>query len=353
MNNLYLFYPTGHEAHFEHGHPERPERVEIIKSTLDSVGWWEPFPKLKPVLLSLDFLKTIHKSAYLDWLSDFCQRGEYIDGDTYTTPASWQLALNAAGGAVAVAEGVWKANDHAMTEPAWRGFALTRPPGHHATRAIGMGFCLLNNIAIAAEYLLTSPLGDSPKARRLAIIDLDLHHGNGTQDIFWRRDDVLFISIHQSPLYPGTGSLEETGAGEGEGFTANLPFPPGTGDVGYQAAMEQVILPLLDRTHPEMLLVSFGFDPHWRDPLGYLMLSADGYGRLIKSLVDWADFHCNGRIALFLEGGYDTQAASACALAVTAALLGEPIPDALGPSPRPEGKSWQAVIAGARRIWQL
>jgi acetoin utilization deacetylase AcuC-like enzyme len=352
MNNLYMFYPTGHEAHIDPGHPESPERVKTVRRALEDAGWWQLFPKLEPLDLSLDFLKTVHKPNYIDWLPDFCQRGENVDGDTYTTPASWRLALNAAGGAAAIAEAVWKL-DPATGGSTGRGFALTRPPGHHATRAIGMGFCLLNNIAIAAEYLLSHPMKDAPNARRLAIVDLDLHHGNGTQDIFWQRGEVLFISTHQSPLYPGSGSLEETGAGAGAGFTVNLPFPPGTGDAGYRAAMDQVILPLLDRFQPDMLLVDCGFDPHWRDPLGHLLLSAAGYGGLIQSLVDWADKYCHGRIALFLEGGYDTQALAACTLSVTAALLGEPITDALGPSPRPEGKSWQPVVERAKSIWRL
>jgi acetoin utilization deacetylase AcuC-like enzyme len=226
-----------------------------------------------------------------------------------------------------------------------------------------MGFCLLNNIAIATQALLQPPSGqeagegdylaDRRKAHRLAIVDLDLHHGNGTQDIFWRRDDVLFISVHQSPLFPGTGWYDEIGAGPGEGYTVNIPMPPGTGDAGYEATMIEVILPLLSRYEPEMILVSYGFDPHWRDPLGYLMLSASTYGRLISQLADYVDLHCHGRIALFLEGGYDLEAASACSQAVMAALLGRDFNDPLGPSPRPEGKSWQSVVRQVKEIWHI
>ena len=167
-----------------------------------------------------------------------------------------------------------------------------------------MGFCLLNNIALAAEYLL-----QVEGARRLAIVDLDLHHGNGTQDAFWRRGEVLFISTHQSPLYPGTGMISERGAGGGLGANANLPLPPLSGDSAFQAAMGEVILPLLDRFAPEMLLVSVGFDPHWRDPLGHLLLSAGAFAGLIASLEDWAGQHAGGHIALVLEGGYDLEAA--------------------------------------------
>jgi acetoin utilization deacetylase AcuC-like enzyme len=256
------------------------------------------------------------------------------------------LALNAAGGGAAVAEAVW-------ARQARTGFALTRPPGHHATSTRGMGFCLLNNIALAAEYLIHHPLQGGVNAERLAIVDLDLHHGNGTQDIFWRRSDVLYISTHQSPLYPGSGSLEETGAGEGIGCTANFPLPPFTGDEGFREVMGTLILPLLDRFKPQMLLVSMGFDPHWRDPLGSLSLSAQTYGDLIASLVDWADRNCSGKVALFLEGGYDLDAGRACIQAAVAAMLRQPWQDPLGPSPYQQSSSWQAVVRAARQIWGL
>jgi acetoin utilization deacetylase AcuC-like enzyme len=274
-------------------------------------------------------------------LPDFCRRDQSLDMDTYTTSTSWDLARNAAGGAIAVATAVWEKDSQ-------RGFALCRPPGHHATPESGMGFCLLNNIALAAQYLITRK-----GAKRLAIVDLDLHHGNGTQDIFWRRSDVFYISTHQSPLYPGSGSIEEIGAGAGRGATANFPLPPGTGDKGFNEIMEKLILPLLDRQHAEMVLVSYGFDPHWRDPLGHLQLSAQGYGDLIARLVAWTDANCDGRIALFLEGGYDLDAASACSQAVVSALLGESWEDPLGPSPRPEGGSWQATLRRGCELWGL
>ena len=211
-----------------------------------------------------------------------------------------------------------------------------------------MGFCLLNNIALAAEYLQ-----QEQGAIKLAIVDLDLHHGNGTQDIFYRRGDVLYISTHQYPHYPGTGALRETGLGSGEGATANFPFPPMSGDIAFQTVMEEAILPILDRFAPEMILVSYGFDTHWRDPLGNLMLSASGYASLIDSLADWADRNCQGRLALFLEGGYDLEAAAACAQGVTAALLDLEWEDSLGVSPYPESNAWQAMLEQAKQIWGL
>ncbi len=339
MHDLVYFYPEGHQAHAELGHPERPERVETIRLALEAVGWWEAYPRLEPLPLEEELLAGIHAPSYLNQLQEASSRGQRLDMDTYTTPSSWQLAQNSAGGAVAVTEAVWNRD-------ARRGFAMTRPPGHHATAQRGMGFCLLNNVALAAEYLI-----QEHGAQRLAIIDLDLHHGNGTQDIFWKRGDVFYLSTHQSPLYPGTGALSDTGVGDGSMATANLPLPPGSGDEAFREAVSTLILPIMDRFMPQMVMVSFGFDPHWRDPLGHLQLSAGVYGELIASLAGWADENCEGRIALYLEGGYDLEAAAACSLAVNAALLGGEWRDSLGEAPRAEGRSWQPVLQQARQIW--
>lgn len=345
MHQIVYFYPEGHQAHHEPGHPERPERVEAIKDALDRVGWWQPYPKLQPMAVEESIITSVHSPAYLAALGRICQRGEHYDVDTYTTPQTWDLARLAAGGACAVAAEVWRGS-------ARSGFALTRPPGHHATRTSAMGFCVLNNVAIAAEFLI-----QEYGAKRLAIIDLDLHHGNGTQDIFYRRPEVFYLSTHQSPLYPGTGRLNETGDGPGLRTNANFPLPPFSGDRAFQTVMDELILPLLHRFKPEMLLVSYGFDPHWGDPLGNLQLSAEGYGRLIKSLAAFSETSCGGRLALFLEGGYNLDAAKACSLAVTAALLGCSLPDVSGagwgPSPYGEGDEWRGVVKKAKELWQL
>ena len=341
MNDLVLFYPSGHQAHSKIGHIERPERVEVIWAALQREPWWEQVKQVGSAPVPDSVLESVHMPAYLNLLKMACRRSSQLDTDTYTTPQTWDLALQAAGGASAVSQAVWN-------REARRGFALCRPPGHHAMRGQGMGFCLLNNIAIAAEAMIQN-LG----AKKLAIIDLDLHHGNGTQDIFWTRPDVFYISTHQSPFYPGSGSLAERGGGKGFGFTANFPLPPESGDTAFEGVMDELILPLLDRYLPEMLLVSYGFDPHWLDPLGRLQLSADGMARLMSSLAAWSDAHCHGRLAVFLEGGYSLEAGEICTTAVIRALLGLEWADPLGRSPYPENERWMEMVSRAKEVWHV
>lgn len=341
MHPIAFFYPEGHEAHYRWGHAERPERVEAIKHALIERGIWQSGPQLSPEPIPDEVMDAIHSRSLLDSVHHHSENDQDYDLDTYVTRASWQLALNAAGGAAAVARMVWR-RDAAV------GFALTRPPGHHATRDRAMGFCLLNNVALAAEVLLRTE-----NAQRLAIVDMDVHHGNGTQDIFWERGDVLFISTHQSPLYPGTGMLDERGANEGEGATVNLPLPPFSGDQAFQVAYQEMIPAMLERFQPEMILVSFGFDSHWRDPLANLQVSARGYGDAMSSLKRWAEEHCGGRLAVILEGGYDLEAASACGLAAAQALLGMQISDAIGPAPQAESDDWVPVLEEAKETWKL
>jgi acetoin utilization deacetylase AcuC-like enzyme len=326
MQELALFYPEGHEKHNAPNHPERPERVEEIRKALASAGLWQEEFLTAPKQVPEEILNAIHTQAHLERLK---AAPDYLDPDTYLTPDSGRLAFNAAGGGIAVAETVWLRN-------AKRGFALTRPPGHHATPDDAMGFCLLNNIALAAEYLL-----QKHQAEHVAIVDIDLHHGNGTQDIFYRRGDVFFCSIHQYPLYPMTGLAHEVGADEGEGITVNVPYPPRAGDLARMTALEEAVLPALEKFRPNIILVSAGFDAHWRDPLGHQLASAQGYGEVISSLSQFADRYCQGRIAVFLEGGYDLEAGAVSALAATQALLDLKWSDPLGPGPVDEDDYWK------------
>ena len=340
MPDFVFYYPEGHEAHYSSGHPERPERIDAVVNALKEKGWWDLFPKTVPVLLPEEVLWNIHDPGYLSDLFQTCKNGGWLDGDTYTTPASWNLALQTAGGTAAVAEAIWSGKE-------LRGFSITRPPGHHAKRSAGSGFCLINNIAVAAEFLF-----QERKAQRLAILDLDLHHGNGTQDIFFKRNDLLFISIHQYPLYPFSGRLEERGEGPGLGYTFNFPMAPRSGDDAYLMVMNELVLPELESFSPEMILISFGFDAHWLDPLGGLNLSANGYYQIMRMISAWSEIYCQGKMMLVLEGGYNLEAARACTQACIAGVLGECWDDQIGLSSIPNSDYWKINFEKAKLIWQ-
>ncbi|MEX2144067.1 MAG: histone deacetylase [Anaerolineales bacterium] len=341
MHPLAFFYPVGHAGHAQPGHAERPERVETIRRVLEVAGLWDQALQIQPEIIPGPVLAAIHTPGMLETARINSQHETNIDLDTYLTQSSWPLALTAAGGTAALARAVWRGEAQA-------GFALARPPGHHATRSHSMGFCLLNNIALAAEILL-----QQEGAQRLAIVDMDVHHGNGTQDIFYERGEVMFISSHQVPLYPGSGQLNERGLGKGFGKIVNLPLPPQSGNRAFAMAYQEIIPSLLTRFQPEMVLVSFGFDSHWKDPLANLLVSARAYGEAVQSLRTWAQANCQGRIALVLEGGYDLEAAGACALAAAQGMLAEKISDDLGPSRQRESDDWVKVLERVKQIWEL
>jgi acetoin utilization deacetylase AcuC-like enzyme len=306
---IYTEHETGH-------HPENAGRLmpifEAVTKLKDEAP--ERFVAYEPEEISADILQQIHDPAYLEALREFCESGgRRLDADTKVSAASYRVALNAAGGLVRGVEAV-------LSGEAQNAFALVRPPGHHAEEARGMGFCLINNIAIAARHL-TETHGLS----RILIVDWDVHHGNGTQAIFYNDPRVLFYSTHQSPLYPGTGALEETGMGKGRGYTANLPLPPNAGDEVMEAAFTQILEPLAARYKPEFILVSAGYDAHWRDALYMTALKVTTYGfaRLTERVKQLAETYCNGRLALTLEGGYDPEALGASVEASLRVLAGE------------------------------
>lgn len=272
-------------------HPESPNRLRAIREVLMAVDFWNDIHP--PRDASDEEILRVHTPEYLEFIST---AGEtMVTMDTVMHEETHEIARLAAGGGIVAAESAW--ND---CRPA---IALLRPPGHHAGPGYSMGFCYLNNIAIAARHILN-------KCRKIAIVDIDVHHGNGTQDAFYEQPEVLYISSHQKNIFPGTGRINEFGKGDGEGFTVNIPLKDGAGDASFELAYDEIILPVLGEFAPEMLMVSLGTDSHYRDPLASLTLSSSGYAREIKQILDFGRSHCSNRIAFFLEGGYDLESLS-------------------------------------------
>lgn len=315
-------------AHTDPRHVERAERLVAITQALDESGLRAHLLALSPRAATQTEVLAVHNQGHLDFIQRFGERGGgYIDPDTYMNSASWQTALLAAGGVIRTVEAVVGGECH-------NAFALVRPPGHHATPSRAMGFCLMNNIAIGARYAVQT-LG----LQRVAVVDFDVHHGNGTQDAFYRDPQVLFCSTHASPYYPGTGLLEEMGAEEGFGTTLNVPLPLGAGDRGYEQVFTELVIPAVRDWKPQLILVSAGYDAHWSDPIGPMVLSITGYTRLTQMIFDLAAEVCDGRMVMVLEGGYHLDALGACVIAATRVMLGQPFEkDPLGliTAPEPE-----------------
>ena len=313
---IFVTDPT-HTGHLSPGHPERPERLEAIVAHLDDRGLRSRMRELAPREVTDDELRTVHSAAHLATVERATARGASLDPDTYTTPASLGIARRSAGALLVALEAVLRGD-------AENAFVATRPPGHHATPDRAMGFCLFNNVAIAAKAALANGID------RLAIVDWDIHHGNGTQDVFINDPRVLYVSTHASPFYPGSGEILEVGAGAAAGTNVNIPLPHGTGDAGFMAAWQRVGIPALERHRPQLVFVSSGWDAHARDPLGTLNVTTDGYTRVASLVVEAARRLCDGRVVATLEGGYDTHALAWCAGALVEMLLGDP------PTPDPE-----------------
>ncbi len=292
------------------GHPERPERAEVMDVV---AGRWQSrgVEVVPPSAATREQLLRVHDGDYLRRISETVGRAVKLDPDTYTSPESHEIALLAAGAAV-------QAVNHAMSGPQRRAIAFVRPPGHHAERDRAMGFCLFNNVAIAAAHARANGAG------KVAIVDYDVHHGNGTQHIFEDDPHVLYVSTHQFPYYPGTGAASEVGRGAGAGFTVNVPLEVGAVDEDYQTAVSTVILPVLSQFKPDLVILSAGFDAHERDPLAGMRLSTDAFAAMTAELRGVAERHCQGRMAVVTEGGYDLQALAASLDAVTETLNGSP-----------------------------
>lgn len=313
---IYLKHDTGQ-------HVENAQRLVAVMTCLEESGLKQQLEYIKPRAATAEEIALVHSPELIAQIQVMAKKGGgWLDSDTVMSADSYQAALYAAGGLLRAAEVVLDGGGSV--------FALVRPPGHHATSTQAMGFCLFNNLAIAAKYALSKY-----KLERIAIIDFDVHHGNGTQDIFYDEPRVLYISAHESPLYPGTGSMEETGSGDGEGTTINIPLPAGSSDTEYLEAFDQVIVPAVRRFAPQLVLVSAGYDPHWLERLAMMEVSVTGFARMTEIIKGLADELCDGRLIFALEGGYPLDSLAASVRATFDVLLGNTgIEDSLG-QPQP------------------
>jgi len=327
------------------GHPERLERAEVMQVVASEFARRGGDVR-EPRRATEEELARVHDREYISLIAETAGRATALDADTFTSPDSYDVALLAAGAAVGCV-------DHVLDGGRTRAVAMVRPPGHHAERNRAMGFCLFNNIAVAAAHARARGLS------RVAIVDYDVHHGNGTQWSFYDDPSVLFVSSHQYPYYPGTGAATEIGTAAGAGFTVNLPMDAGATDADYEMAYTAVVLPVLRQFRPELLLLSAGFDALQDDPLGGMRLSTAGFARLTADVCAVADECCEGRVVAITEGGYDLGGLAGCLRALVSVLDGDV---AAEPAPveqpqRPDAfrgrATIEAVMPGLRRYWQL
>jgi acetoin utilization deacetylase AcuC-like enzyme len=299
-----------HTAHLWPGHPERPDRVEAIRAHLASAPGMRDLPRLPAEAVDDDVLLRAHDRAHLDRVTALCAAGGgHFDADTYATSFSDTAARIAAGGAVRAVDAVVSGGLDAA-------FAVVRPPGHHATASHAMGFCLYNNVAVAVQHA-RAVLGIA----RAAIVDIDVHHGNGSEATFWNDPAVLYTSLHQYPFYPGTGALSDRGGPEASGLTVNVPLAAGAPARTWLAGFDAAVEPALRAFGPELVVVSCGFDAHRDDPLAELQLDTETYAAVAERLVSLTGLPCAGRTVWVLEGGYDLEALTASTQAVLEVLV--------------------------------
>ncbi len=340
------FVYLSHRSSFEHdpralspGHPDTPERLEVLEAALSARGWlgWE---RLRAPAASEQQLELVHTPEHVRFVRELCDSGGgAIDADTYVGPRSYVAALHAAGGACELARML-------LAGEARSGLSALRPSGHHAEQARSMGFCLFDNVAVAAAWAIAEH-----GLERVFVLDWDVHHGNGTAEIFRGRSDVLFASLHQSPLYPGTGPLHDSGSGEGEGSTINLPVAPGTGPDLWMALVERVVMPIARRFQPQLILVSAGFDAHRLDPLASCMLETETFGELAGSVRALGE-QVGAPVGIVLEGGYQVEVLAQGVIEVMGALgAGAPVP--ASESPAGGDPRVARAVDHFRRWWEL
>jgi acetoin utilization deacetylase AcuC-like enzyme len=324
---IYLEHDTGQ------GHPERAQRLSAIMAALSEHGIYEALDLRSPREATVDEIELVHPRGYIEGVERLSRSGGgYLDMDTAVSDRTFDAALKAAGANLDAVDGLMRGDlDNA--------FCLVRPPGHHALPAKGMGFCIFDNLAIACRYAMREY-----GLERILVLDWDAHHGNGIQDTFYDDNRVLYVSLHQYPHYPGSGSSEETGRDEGAGFTVNFPMPASSGEEVYLTAFERVILPIAHAYKPQMVMIASGLDAHYADPLCMLRLTALTYARMALRLQELAAELCEGRLMASLEGGYGLEGISASMVNIMAAFLDSDIrvDDSEG---APEPQRWAQGIA--------
>jgi len=306
---LLIYHPFYLEHSNPQGHPEQSRRLSASYELLKKESLLSKLRKIAPSEAAEEIICGVHSGQYVKQVKEIAESGGgYIDADTFVSPASYRAARLAVGG-------VLSAVDNVLGGESRRAFCLLRPPGHHATAQIGMGFCIFNNLAVGAKYAL-----EKYRISRILIVDWDAHHGNGIQDIFYDSPNVLYISLHQYPLYPGTGALDEVGRGEGQGHNVNIPLPAGSGDEIFREAFLRIITPIASQFKPQLVMVAAGYDGHFADPLASLALTDAGYARMTKEILSLA-VSSGGRVVFSLEGGYELDALSRSILATIDKLV--------------------------------
>jgi acetoin utilization deacetylase AcuC-like enzyme len=336
---IYATHPRYTDHDFP-GHPENAERIRAVWRGLDESGLSGRMQPLDVQAVNTDLVLAVHTPDYLDLLRHVSAmpRTTHLDADTYAGPDALTIALLSAGGAVGAVDAVLRGT-------ADNGLAAVRPPGHHAMPGHGMGFCLLGNVAIAAKYAQAQH-----GIERVLIVDYDVHHGNGTETMFYGDPSVLYVSTHQHPLYPGTGAATDIGTGRGEGHTINIPLPPGSGDANYATVFEQIVWPAAQRYNPQLIIVSVGFDAYWADPLAAMRLTLNGYSHLASEVMRMAQRFCAGKVVFVLEGGYDLDALRYGVSNIARVLLGDPPNDPLGP---PQARPEPDIAASLAQLHEL
>lgn len=342
MTTVYVTHPRYVDHDFPQ-HPEHAGRIRAVWELLESSGLTKRLAVREAQKVTDAQILSVHTPDYLELFKSISRYDGPLrfDADTYALPESEEVARLSAGGVLVAVDAV-------LSSEADNALAAVRPPGHHAIPERAMGFCLLGNIAIAARYAQ-----QQYNLQRVMIVDFDVHHGNGTQDMFYDDGSVLFVSTHQSPFYPGSGALPEVGRGSGRGYTVNIPLPGGHGDENYARIYADILWPLARRFQPELILVSAGFDAHWIDPLASMRLSLHGYAHITHELTRMAQELCDGKIVFVMEGGYDLDALAHGIRNIAHILLGEDeISDPLGVLKQPE-PDVAPLIAQVKKLHQL